>query len=356
VIDGEELKDAAKTLASSGASKGGKVRTELMTPAERKALASKAGKARWAKDRVLKETPQVHGPDELPVPVVWGVLTLGDLELPCYVLNDGRRLIGRTAATAMLTGIKGGGALEKYLGVNALKPFIDIELVLESMVSFRLPEVEGLGKDVKGLPAELLIDICRGFVNALEASKRGQSGVSLTDRQQDMAIKASMFLAASAKVGIIALIDEATGYQYDRAADALEVKLRAFLSDEMRKWEKTFPDELWQEFGRLTGWRGALTKRPKYWGKLVIDLVYGYMDADVAQWLRENAPAPRKGQNYHQWLTAQFGLKKLVEHIWMLIGVAKTCSTVSELRIRMAELHGRVPVQYTLYLPPSKTT
>ena len=51
----------------------------------------------------------------------------------------------------------------------------------------------------------------------------------------------------------------------------------------MRKWEKTFPDELWQEFGRLTGWKGALTKRPKYWGKLVIELVYGYMDADVAE-------------------------------------------------------------------------
>jgi hypothetical protein len=62
-----------------------------------------------------------------------------------------------------------------------------------------------------------------------------------------------MFLAAYAKVGLDALIDEVTGHQYDRAQDALEIKLKAYLADEMRKWEKTFPDELWIEFGRLTG-------------------------------------------------------------------------------------------------------
>ena len=41
------------------------------------------------------------------------------------------------------------------------------------------------------------------------------------------------------------MIDEATGFQYKRAEDALQVKLRAYLEHEMRKWEKTFPDSLW---------------------------------------------------------------------------------------------------------------
>jgi hypothetical protein len=58
---------------------------------------------------------------------------------------------------------------------------------------------------------------------------------------------------------LIALIDEATGYQYARAEAALQFKLRAFLAEEMRKWEKTFRNELWIEFGRLTGWKGAVT-------------------------------------------------------------------------------------------------
>jgi hypothetical protein len=73
------------------------------------------------------------------------------MSVPCYVLETGERVIGRVSATEMLTGIKGGGALEKYLGVSALKPFIDMDLVLERMVAFRLPEVEGLERDVKGL-------------------------------------------------------------------------------------------------------------------------------------------------------------------------------------------------------------
>ena len=109
------------------------------------------------------------------------------------------------------------------------------------MVPFRLPEVEGLEKRVKGLPADLAIDICRAFVTALEHGLR-PGAAPLSPRRMQMALKASMFVAACAKVGLEALIDEATGYQIDRAQDALQVKLRAYLSDEMRKWGKgTFP-------------------------------------------------------------------------------------------------------------------
>jgi len=63
--------------------------------------------------------------------------------------------------------------------------------------------------------------------------------------------------------------------------------------------KKTFPDQLWVEFGRLTNWQGSVHQRPKYWGKLVMELIYGYLDADVAAWLKENAPKPVHGQNYH---------------------------------------------------------
>ena len=253
----------------------------------------------------------------------------------------------------MLTDIKGGGSLEKYLGVTPLKPFINIENVLERMVSFVLPEVQGLQRDVKGLPADLLIEICQGFVNALQAEQRGEA--RLTDRQRQMAIKAGMFVSACAKVGLDALIDEVTGYQYDRAEEALQVKLRAYLADEMRQWEKTFPDQLWIEFGRLTNWKGSVTQRPKYWGKLVMELVYEYLDLDVAEWLKTNAPKPIHGQNYHQWLNQQYGLKRLTEHIWMLIGMASACHSMLELKRKMAERFGRVNVQYTLFIPAETT-
>ena len=160
-----------------------------------------------------------------------------------------------------------------------------------------------------------------------------------------------MFLAACAKVGLIAMIDEAAGYQYERASDALQIKLRLFLAEEMRKWDKTFPDRLWEQFGRLTNWTGPLHSRPKYWGNLVMELIYEYLDPDVAQWLRENAPAPRHGQNYFQWLNEQYGLQKLVEHIWKVVGIASTCEDMKELKRKMEELYGKRPgFQYAFKL------
>lgn len=330
---------------SSNKAKGAIALAESLTPEQRKERSSRAAKARWERQKARLAPPSSG---RIPVALYKGMLSLGGEEIPCYVLDNGQRVIGRTAFAESLTGIKAGGALEKYLGVNSLKPYIKMDLVLEGMVAFSLPEVEGLDKNVKGLQADLAIDIWRGFVRAMEAHTADPQNAKLTDRQIEMAMRASGLLGACAKVGLDALIDEATGAQYDRAQDALRVKLHAYLEDEMRKWEKTFPDELWVEFARLTNWKGTVTQRPKYWGRLVMELVYEYLDKDVAKWLKDNAPAPRHGQNYHQWLSGQYGLKKLVEHIWLLVGVARTCSDMIELRQKMAELNGRSMVQLLL--------
>jgi hypothetical protein len=85
-----------------------------------------------------------------------------------------------------------------------------------------------------------------------------------------------------------------------------------------------------------------------------MELVYGYLDSDVAKWLKDNAPEPKKGQNYHQWLSGQYGLKKLVEHIWMLIGTARTCENMVELRRKMAEMNGKTLVQFSLPWPTDR--
>jgi hypothetical protein len=279
----------------------------------------------------------------VPVARYSGALTLGNEEIACYVLSDGRRVISRTSATSALSGIKHGGDLKSYVGVGNLANYLALNLD-EELVQFTLPEVTN--KRVFGLTAEIFLSICRAYVAALS------DGAPLTSRQQEIALKASGFLSACATVGLIALIDEATGYQYARAEDALQVKLRAFLEEEMRPWEKTFPDDLWKEFGRLTGWQGSVQHRPKYWGHLVNEIIYQYLDPDVAEWLKVHAPAPRHGQNYHQWLTSQYGLKKLMEHIWMVIGVASTCDSMLALRYKMAVRFGKQPVQMMLFVDP----
>ncbi len=114
-------------LGALGASKGGTARAAARSPELRSAIARRAAEARW-KNRPAEPQPR-RKPGALPVAKHRGVLNLTNdvgTEVPCYVLDDGQRVIGRTSATELLTGIRGGGALEKYLGVAALKPFINM--------------------------------------------------------------------------------------------------------------------------------------------------------------------------------------------------------------------------------------
>jgi P63C domain len=300
------------------------------------------------------------GSDELPRATHWGELEIGNTQIPCYVLDNGQRVFSLKGIVVGLTGVE-GGQLAEYLKVRSLRPFLPTDLVpvedgtIPALIKFDTGGA-AFTRLAIGFPVERFMDVCAAYSEALQQHVQRAAGFELTPRQIEIANRAAGFLRACAKTGIIALVDEATGYQYDRAQDALRLKYTLFLEEEMRKWEKTFPDQLWVEFGRLTKWQGQVHSRPKYWGKLVMELVYGYLDPDVAKWLKENAPKPMHGQNYHQWLSSQYGLKRLVEHIWMLVGMASACRSMSELRAKMAERFGRTPVQLTLYLAPPQPT
>jgi hypothetical protein len=269
-----------------------------------------------------------------------GELSLGgDTGVECYVLDTKERVLSLRTVVKAIAGTD-SGKLGDYIGVNALKPFINSELVLGETVEFNLPGTQYRGRGIK---AEAFIEICNAYVNALKANALD------TERQREIAIQASILLSSCAKVGLIALIDEATGYQVEREGDALQVKLRAFIAEELRGWEKTFPDELWEEFGRLTNWQGSLKLRPKWWGKLVLELIYDALDPDIAAHLKKNMPPPRQGQNYHQWLTQDVGLKALISHIHQIIGIAKTCKTMPELRGKVAAYYGKQPEQMLMF-------
>lgn len=301
--------------------------------------------------------PEAEGP-RLPRATHWGDLTIGNASLPCYRLDNDQRVFSLKGIVVGLTGVE-GGPIAEYLKVRALRDFLPDDLVpaedgsITALVRFETG-AEGVSKHAIGFPVDRFMDLCAAYSEALQQHLQPSSVPHLTARQIEIATRATSFLRACAKTGIVALVDEVTGYQYDRAQDALKLKYALFLEEEMRKWEKTFPDQLWIEFGRLTNWQGPVHSRPKYWGRLVMELVYGYLDPDVARWLKDNAPKPTHGQNYHQWLNSQYGLRRLVEHIWMLIGMAAACHSMRELRAKMAERFGRTPVQMTLYLEPPK--
>ncbi|TGD99132.1 hypothetical protein EU555_14515 [Methylobacterium nonmethylotrophicum] len=306
-----------------------------------------------------KEAPDIYGPSEAPKATHWGEVSIGDARIPAYVLDNGARVFSLKGVVVGLIGTE-GGQLGEYLKVKALREYLPADLkpaedgTIAALMRFDTGG-EGHFRYAVGFPVERFLDLCAAYSMALQEHLNDASDFALTPRQLQIAKQAMAFERACAKVGIIALVDEATGYQYERAEDALQFKLKLFLSDEMRKWESTFPDELWKEFGRLTKWSGPVHSRPKYWGKLVMELIYDYIDPDIAKWLKENKPKPRKGQNYHQWLNEQYGLKRLMEHIWLVIGMAAASTSLQELKDRLAERFGRYPVQMTMYLPAPNT-
>lgn len=326
---------------------GGKSRMNKLSPEERKQLAKAAAAARWSRVKSLST-------GDIPRAILWGDLQVGEKKLPCYHLEGNTRVLSLKGVVFSLIETD-GGQLAEYIKVKALRTFLPNDLVpaendiIPALIQFDTGG-EGFTKYAWGLPAEKFIDLCDAYSRAAELKD------NLTDRQLRIAINANAFLRACAKVGIIALVDEATGYQAERPIDELELKLKLFLAEEMRKWEKTFPDDLWAQFGRLTNWKGNTHQRPKYWGKLVMELIYEYLDADVAQWLKDNAPKPRGGKSYHRWLTEQYGLRRLIEHIWKVIGIANTCNTIDELRRRMQEIYGKSGFQLELKLASTTAT
>lgn len=278
--------------------------------------------------------------DTLPFAKWRGKIDLGGNELDCYVLSDETRVLSSGSTTKAIANIE-RGSLQDYIGQKALNPFIDRDKILQETIRFTIP---GTQWAAIGITTEHFELICRGYVRAL------YEGANLSDRQREIAIRCAMLTAGLARIGLDALVDEATGYQYERAEDALQVKLRAFISDELRAWEKTFPDQLWEEFGRLTGWKTPLQTRPKWWGKLVTELIYDTLDEDVAKYLKENKPPP--GVRWHQQLTENYGVRQLVSRCYEVIGMAKTCEDIHELRQRVARHYGKKPVQFTMFLKP----
>ena len=270
-----------------------------------------------------------------------GIMTLGGMPIDVYVLDTGIRVISLRAVLKVLTDVD-GGVLEDYIGVKALKPYLNSELVLEESVDFYIPGTQFRGR---GITAEQFEAILTGYVRALGADALN------TDRQREIATRCAVLSTAFLRVGIVAQIDEATGYQYERAADALQVKLQAYIAEELRDWEKTFPDELWEMFGRLTNWKGPIHSRPKWWGHLVNELIYEALDPDIADYLKRNKPKPFHGQNYHQWMSEDVGLKALIQHIYKVIGTGDGCTDMRELRDKVAKRYGRGMVQLTLMLP-----
>lgn len=257
-----------------------------------------------------------------------GELNIGEIIIACAVLENGDRVLTQDdflQSIGRLARGKGGeGALASplpvFLRAKNLEPYLTEE-ILEACapVVFRTPK----GRKAFGYKAQLLPMVCGVYLKAKEEGKLigGKYG------QLHIATKCEILVSGLATVGIIALVDEATGYQHYRARQALEEILTKFIRNELCKWAKTFPDEFYENMFRLKGcpYDPKSVKRPSVIGTYTLDLVYKRIAPGVLEQIRKNEP--NKRHRYHQWLTEDIGHPKLREHLAAVIALMKASST-----------------------------
>ncbi len=73
-------------------------------------------------------------------------------------------------------------------------------------------------------------------------------------------------------------------------------------------------------------------------------------------WLSTSRTISRPlGIKWHQQLTENYGPRQLVSRCFEIVGMAKTCRSMHELKERVAEHYGNGAAQSPLYLPEPKT-
>ena len=251
-----------------------------------------------------------------PLEVIAGApdrpLVIGDIEIPCYVLEDETRVLSQRGVTAGI-GLNpdAGFRMPQFMASRSIAKYVSADSMpaLKHPVRFKNPVGGGIAL---GYPATLLPDICDVILAARAAG-------SLQERQLPIAQRCELLIRGLAQVGIIALVDEATGYQDIRAQLALAKILEEFIAKELQPWTKTFPYEFYKEIARLKGWPPMYSmKRPSVVGHYTNDIVYERIAPGLLKELRDvnpTLPTGRRQHRHHQWFTPEFGHPKLKEHL-----------------------------------------
>src|SRR5882724_7860044 len=304
-------------------SMGGKARREALAPDERSEIAKKAAEARWSLPRATHE----------------GELVLGNTSIPCAVLEDGTRLLtqmGFLKALGRSPRARGGegssiDGMVPFLAADNLKPFITKPL-LRSTSPIRSRTLHGKGTPAFGYRAELLPQVC-------EVSLRAREQEKLHFSQRHIAKMAELIIRGLANIGIVALVDEATGYQYHRARRALAEILEQFIAKELQEWTRTFPSEFYEQIFRLRNWRfhsESVGKghRPQVIGHYTNDIVYKRLAPGVLDELKKKNPKVdgRRRHKLFQWLTGEIGHPKLRSHIDGVLALMRVSDTWAQFR------------------------
>lgn len=325
----ESLDSSAPIQAASEnpQSKGGKARARKLSKEERSSIAQKAAQERWASAKAEKPSS-----DGLPMALegFQGDLELGGVKLPCAVIkgNSGvQRVISEHGITVALLGTRSGAskrlkkaaeengfALPIFLAPSQLHDYIDPVLLDGPLkpIDYR----DG-NRVVRAYDAAILPAVCNVWLKAREHG-------ALQQQQLGKAMKAEILMRGLAETGIVALIDEVTGYQAVRPQNALQAYLEKVLRRELAAWAKKFPDEFYENIYKLKGWTWPGMKKNRYSvvAHYTRNLVYDRLGPGVLRSLEEKSPKNEKGERrnrFHQWLSEDVGDPMLAQHLHSLL-------------------------------------
>lgn len=271
------------------------------------------------------------------------------MSIPCYILEDGTRVL---SGNAMQNALKlqdesdnaSGTRLARYLNQTTLKPFIYKDKApghFDPIVCYKGEQ------KINGYEATVLADICEAFLDA-------RKNIKLSARQRIIADQCEILIRGFARVGIVALVDEATGYQYERERFELEKILNAYISDEILKWQLTFTDDFYREIYRL--WKlpfipKYIKNKPSFIGKLTSKYIYEQLPKGVVDRIKKKTGKTEKGNwkyKWHQALTPEIGrehLKKQIIEVTTLMSISQSKEQFDSL---FQQKYNTTPVQLQL--------
>lgn len=313
-------------------SMGGKARSEALSGEQKREIARKAAEARWAIPKVGWE----------------GDMVIGSISMKCGVIpakSDTEKAVRVISETEFMKamGIYRSGALSVRRESDEAGAKIPLSLAFENLKPFILKHLGSVqfqpmkvifanGSTGHGFDATIIPKICEVWMDARKAGVLGK-------RQEEIAEKAEIIMRGLAHVGIIALVDEATGYQAFRDRLELQKILEKYVTDEWAKWTKRFPDEFYRHLFRLKSRAYPPTGgiKPSYVGHWTNDVVYSRLAPGILQKLRELNPrvGSSRQRKHHQYLTEDIGVPELEQFLSNAIFLMRTCNSWDEFKHRL---------------------
>jgi len=311
--------------SASGRVRSGLARAASLAPARRSEIAKAAAEKRWGEKREIDKTgiPRV-------LEGYANTLVLAGTRLPCAVINGPsgvQRVLSENGITNAILGSRSGASkrlkkaahsegalLPLFVAPSQLFPFITNDLRDGPLKPIDYMEGERV---VRGYDASILVAVCDVWLRAREAG-------ALQKQQRAKAQKAEILTRALAQTGIIALIDEATGYEKVRPQNALAAYLELVVRTELAAWVKRFPDEFYENIYKLKNWVWPGMKKNRYSvvSHYTNDLIWSRLGPGVLEELQSKSPKNEKGQRptkLHQWLTDDIGHPMLSQHMHSII-------------------------------------